>query len=40
MVPHTCGGVDRAAIIHAEERREWDKHWRMKKNNGGCNDGG
>jgi hypothetical protein len=34
MVPHRCGGVDQAAIIRAEERRERDKHWRMKKHNG------
>ena len=41
MVPHSrCGGVDRAAIIRAEEKRERDKHWRTEKNNGGCNDGG
>jgi hypothetical protein len=38
MVPHTRGGVDQAAIICAEERREQDKHWRMEKNNGGCNE--
>jgi hypothetical protein len=32
MVPHSrCGGVDRAAIIRAEEKREWDKHWITRK---------
>ena len=38
--PSHPGGVDRAAIVRAEERRKRDKHWRTDKNNGGRNEGG
>lgn len=38
--PSHPGGVDRAAITRAEERRERDKHWRTDKNNCGRNERG